>query len=93
MTMNINLSPEMEGFIKSLVKTGEYGNATEVIRDAVRRLKAQEMRKATWQHAIEAGDTDPADDTAYTSNTARQLADEAMRSARNDASIDPEVMP
>jgi antitoxin ParD1/3/4 len=93
MTMHINLSPEMEGFIKSLVKTGEYGNATEVIRDAVRRLKVQEMRKAAWQHAIEAGDADPADDTAYTPSTARQLAIEAMRSLHDAAAIDPEVMP
>ena len=53
-----------------VAKSGEYGNSTEVIRDAVRRLKAQEMRKAAWQHAIEAGDTDPGDDTAYTPNTA-----------------------
>ncbi|WP_420823079.1 ribbon-helix-helix domain-containing protein [Wenzhouxiangella limi] len=32
--MHINLPPEMEGFIKSLAKTGEYGNATEVVRDS-----------------------------------------------------------
>ncbi len=93
MTMHINLSPEMEGFIKSLVKTGDYGNETEVIRDAVRRLRAQEMRKAAWQHAIEAGDTDPADDTAYTPNTARQLANEAVQSLQEAAAIDPGVMP
>ena len=38
MTMHVNLSPEMEGFIKSKVASGFYGNATEVIRDAVRRM-------------------------------------------------------
>ncbi len=38
MTMHINLSPEMENFIKGRVSSGFYGNATEVIRDAIRRL-------------------------------------------------------
>jgi putative addiction module CopG family antidote len=33
-TMHINLSPEMEHYIKGKVASGFYGNATEVIRDA-----------------------------------------------------------
>ncbi len=37
MTMHVNLSPEMEGFIEGKVASGDYGNATEVIRDAIRR--------------------------------------------------------
>ncbi|WP_376696651.1 type II toxin-antitoxin system ParD family antitoxin [Wenzhouxiangella sp. EGI_FJ10305] len=93
MTMHINLSPEMEGFIKNLVKTGEYGNATEVIRDAIRRLKAQEMHKAAWRQAIELGDTDPESDTPYTATTARELAQKAQQSPADSASIDPELMP
>lgn len=40
MTMHVNLSDEMEGFIRSKVGSGFYGNATEVIRDAVRRMQA-----------------------------------------------------
>lgn len=39
MTMHINLSPEMENFIKSRVSSGFYGNATEVIRDAIRHQR------------------------------------------------------
>ncbi len=35
MTMHVNLSAEMEGFIKEKVAGGFYGNATEVIRDAI----------------------------------------------------------
>jgi len=77
MTMHINLSPEMEGFIKNLVKSGEYGNSTEVIRDAVRRLKAQEMHKAAWRHAIEQGEMQSDADIAYTPDTSRQIAQDA----------------
>ena len=46
MTMHINLSPEMEQYIKSKVSSGFYGNATEVIRDAIRRMQAEEERSA-----------------------------------------------
>ncbi len=50
--MHVNLSEEMEGFIRAKVATGFYGNATEVIPDAVRRRQAEEARGAAWQAAI-----------------------------------------
>ena len=87
MTMHINLSPEMEGFIKNLVKSGEYGNSTEVIRDAVRRLKAQEMHKAAWRHAIEQGAIDSANDIPYTSDTSRQIAEDAQRAVGTSSGL------
>ena len=37
----------MEGFIKTKLTTGFYGNATEVIRDAIRRMQAEESRDMT----------------------------------------------
>ena len=56
MTMHINLSPEMETFIKGKVATGFYGNATEVIRDAIRRMQAEEGRVTAWKAALKVGD-------------------------------------
>lgn len=95
MTMHINLSSEMEGFIKNLVKSGEYGNATEVIRDAIRRLKAQEMHKAAWRHAVEQGDaaSEATGDTPYTPSTSRQIARDAERAMDTAEPIDPDVLP
>jgi len=46
MTMHINLSDEMERYIKSKVGTGFYGSATEVIRDAIRRMQASDPQIA-----------------------------------------------
>lgn len=40
--MNISLSPQMARFIRSKVKKGEYTNASEVVRDGVRRLQQAE---------------------------------------------------
>jgi antitoxin ParD1/3/4 len=44
MTMHINLSEEMERYIKSKVATGFYGSATEVIRDAIRRMQSSDAQ-------------------------------------------------
>jgi antitoxin ParD1/3/4 len=37
--MNISLSPQMARFIRGKVKKGQYTNASEVMRDAVRRMQ------------------------------------------------------
>lgn len=40
--MNINFAPIDEAFIKSKVEEGYYSNATELVRDAVRKLREKE---------------------------------------------------
>jgi putative addiction module CopG family antidote len=43
--MNISLSPQMARFIRGKVKSGEYTNASEVVRDAVRRMQEGDVAK------------------------------------------------
>jgi antitoxin ParD1/3/4 len=44
--MNISITPELEKFVQSLVKSGMYNSASEVIRDALRLLEEKrELRK------------------------------------------------
>lgn len=69
MTMHVNLSPEMESYIKGKVSTGFYGNATEVIRDAIRRMQADEDRAATVRRAVAEGKAQP--DRGEGRNTSR----------------------
>ena len=40
--MNISLTPKLEGFVKAKVKTGDYNNASEVVREALRVLQERE---------------------------------------------------
>ena len=38
-TMNVSLTPELERFARGLVEGGDYGSASEVMREALRLLK------------------------------------------------------
>jgi antitoxin ParD1/3/4 len=95
MSMHVNLSPEMEGFIRSKVDSGSYGNATEVIRDAIRRMQAEESRIAAWRAAINKGDEelDRGEGIAYTPATLRAITESAVSAIRSGKPIDPDVLP
>ena len=95
MTMHVNLSPEMEGFIKGKVASGFYGNATEVIRDAIRRMQAEERRVAAWQAALKQGDDqlDRGEGIAYTPNTLNDITASARSAMHNGQPMDPDVLP
>jgi putative addiction module CopG family antidote len=43
--MNISLPPKMARFIRGKVKAGDYTNASEVVRDAVRHMQEVEAAK------------------------------------------------
>lgn len=43
--MNVSLTPELEKWVQSKVKTGLYGSSSEVVRDALRLLYQFEDQK------------------------------------------------
>jgi antitoxin ParD1/3/4 len=95
MTMHVNFSPEMEGFIKNKVASGFYGNATEVVRDAIRRMQAEESRIAAWQAAIKEGDMqlDRGEGVAYTPEMLNDITQSAISSKHNGKPMNPDVLP
>ncbi len=95
MTMHVNLSPEMEGFIKTKVASGFYGNATEVIRDAIRRMQAEESRVAAWQAAIKQGadQLDRGEGAAYTPEALNDITQSAIGAMHSGRPMDADVLP
>lgn len=95
MTMHVNLSPEMENYIKGKVSSGFYGNATEVIRDAIRRMQADEERAAAFRRAVAEGEAqlDRGQGRDYTPKVLDELADTARRNLRSGKPMDPDVLP
>ena len=41
-SLNVSLTPELEKFVESRVKSGRYQTASEVVREALRLLESQE---------------------------------------------------
>ena len=95
MTMHINFSPEMEGFIKNKVASGFYGNATEVIRDAIRRMQAEESRISAWHAAIKEGDIqlDRGEGVTYTKDTLNEITQNAISAMHSGHPMNPDVLP
>ena len=95
MTMHVNLSTEMESYIKSKVGSGFYGNATEVIRDAIRRMQAEEERMATFRAAAAKGDAelDRGEGAAFTPELMESITQTALKDMHSDKPVDPDVLP
>ena len=42
--MNVSITDELAGYIRKKVKSGRYNNASEVVRDALRRMEEDDGR-------------------------------------------------
>lgn len=73
-TRNVSLTPEQDAFVQRVVKAGDYQNASEAIREAIRalqqqrregalRLKALRMQIKAGVDALERGDFSEVADT------------------------------
>lgn len=45
-TRNINLTPELDAFVEGVIDAGEYQNASEAVRDALRALQQRRREDA-----------------------------------------------
>jgi putative addiction module CopG family antidote len=52
-TMNVSITPELEQFVASLVASGQYQSASEVVRAALRLLVREENTRNNPRRAPE----------------------------------------
>lgn len=95
MSMHISLGNQMEDFIRAKVAGGMYTNNTEVIRDAVRRMQAEEARLAAWQAAIKAGDDQllAGQGRAYTPELLDEISERARKAMGTGKALNPNALP
>lgn len=95
MTLHVDLSPEMESFIKSKVVGGFYGSATEVIGAAIRHMQLEEGRLAAWQAAVKVGDDqlDRGEGIAYSPEVLKDITESAMDAMHSGQPMDIDVLP
>lgn len=94
MTMQVDSSPGMEGYLKQKVAGGFYCNATEVTRDAIRRMSAEELRATAWRTAIAKGEAelDRGEGTLCTPDLMESITQSALAAMHSGQAIDPDVI-
>jgi antitoxin ParD1/3/4 len=95
MTIHIDLSPDMEHFIEAKVAGGLYGNAAEVVQDAIRRMQAEDVRLAAWRAAIKVGDDqlDRGEGIDYTPDLLNEMTQRAIDDMHSDRQMDADALP
>ncbi|MDY0871935.1 type II toxin-antitoxin system ParD family antitoxin [Dongia rigui] len=68
-TMNVSLPEQMKAWVERQTESGLYGNASDYIRDLIRKDQVRKDAVATLQAAItagiESGDAQPFDAAAF----------------------------
>ena len=98
--MNINFPPVDENYIKSKVEAGYYSNATELVRDAVRKMREHDhehymgKKKQLWQ-ALEVGlaDIRAGRVVEYTPELLDEIEQDSRRNAVEGRIPNPDVCP
>lgn len=94
--MNIDFPAVDDGYIKGKVSNGYYTNATELVRDAVRRMREDdEAKRQRLLRALEVGEADIAAGrtTPYTPQLLALIEEEARRHAAAARKPTPDVSP
>ncbi|HZR01584.1 MAG TPA: type II toxin-antitoxin system ParD family antitoxin [Burkholderiales bacterium] len=93
--MHINLSPEIEQFLQSKVETGFYSNTSEVIRDAIRRMRDEDEKIAAVRAAVQRGDEqlDKGQAVPYTQDLIQRAAAKARTNAQRGKKVNRDVTP
>ena len=83
--MHVRFADVDENFIKTEVLSGFYTNETELVRDAVRRMREEKERAKRFQEAVAKGiqAVERGETVALTPDLLQEIKQDAIRKARN----------
>ena len=83
--MHVRLSEVEQSFIKSLVQDGSYADETEVVRDAIRKMREERERAARFRAAVMVGDEaiERGETVPYSPELMEDIKRQAIRKAKN----------
>lgn len=84
--MNVSLPATWEQFVASQVKAGEFGNASEVVREALRLLRDQQERRALEELRAAFANVDPHGGQGEPTPRERALISQTIRRHRQGRS-------
>jgi antitoxin ParD1/3/4 len=79
--MNVSIGQRWEGFVDSVVKSGRYGSASEVVREGLRLVEEREARLRALRDTIDASIAEGGDVTDDEMRDALEAHAEALRQA------------
>jgi putative addiction module CopG family antidote len=82
--MNVSLPPTWEQFVAGQVRAGEFGNASEVVREALRLLRDQQETRALEEMRGAFAGVDPHGGQGEPSPRDRALIARVIRQHRQD---------
>jgi len=80
--MNVSLPRNWEEFVASQVACGEFGNASEVVREALRLLREQQEKRAMEEMRAAFAQVDPHGGQGEPTTAERGLIDSLVRRHR-----------
>lgn len=91
--MHINLSPEIEQYLQAKVGTGFYSNASEVVRDAIRRMWEEDQKLEKLKAALRVGDEqiERGEGTVYSASLLDSITEKAFSNARTSKEVSSDV--
>jgi len=91
--MHINLSPEIEQYLQLKVGTGFYSNASEVVRDAIRRMWEEDEKLEKLRAAIRQGDEqiERGEGIAYSASQLDKITEKALHNASKGKKLGSDV--
>jgi antitoxin ParD1/3/4 len=86
--MHVRFADVDESFIKAEVLSGFYTNETELVRDAVRRMREEKERVRRFQEAVARGiqAVECGETVTLTPDLLQEIKQDAIRKARNGES-------
>jgi antitoxin ParD1/3/4 len=92
--MNVSLTPKLEALVREKVESGMYGNASEVVREAIRQMEERDSYRRL-KLAIAEGDAefDRGEEVLFTPSLVEEMKRDADRMALVGIDPDPDVCP
>jgi antitoxin ParD1/3/4 len=93
--MNINFPAVDETYIKQKVEAGFYSNATELVRDAVRRMREADEQRQALLAAVQIGDEQivRGEYRVYTPELFEEIKRNARDKVKRGHQPNPDVLP
>jgi antitoxin ParD1/3/4 len=91
MTMNVNLTPQLEDMIRQKVASGLYTSASEVVREALRLMEEQDRIRAVKLDQLRQDIREGLESGAPTPWDAEEIKREGRRRRATRAAASPEA--